>query len=79
MNALRRHPAWITLTTFVALYLACAVQFPFMLSGRVASNLVTDNAHLGVLAVGMTIVILSAASIFRSVRWSPSPACCSPS
>jgi ribose/xylose/arabinose/galactoside ABC-type transport system permease subunit len=59
MNALRRHPAWITLITFVALYLACAVQFPFMLSGRVASNLVTDNAHLGVLAVGTTIVILS--------------------
>ena len=49
----------VTLSVFVLLYAACAVQFPFMVSGRVAGNLLTDNAFLGVLAVGMTVVILS--------------------
>ena len=57
---LDRHlPSLVTLSVFVLLYAACAVQFPFMASGRVAGNLLTDNAFLGVLAVGMTVVILS--------------------
>lgn len=59
MSALRDRPALVTLAVFVLLYAACAAQFPFMLSVRVAGNLLTDNAHLGVLAVGMTVVILS--------------------
>ena len=55
----RNLPSLVTLSVFVLLYAACAVQFPFMVSGRVADNLLTDNAFLGVLAVGMTVVILS--------------------
>ena len=55
----RNLPSLVTLSVFVLLYAACAVQFPFMVSGRVAGNLLTDNAFLGVLAVGMTVVILS--------------------
>ena len=55
----RNLPSLVTLSVFVLLYAACAVQFPFMASGRVAGNLLTDNAFLGVLAVGMTVVILS--------------------
>ena len=55
----RNLPSLVTLSVFVLLYAACAVHFPFMVSGRVAGNLLTDNAFLGVLAVGMTVVILS--------------------
>ena len=55
----RNLPSLVTLSVFVLLYAACAVQFPFIVSGRVAGNLLTDNAFLGVLAVGMTVVILS--------------------
>ena len=55
----RNLPSLVTLSVFVLLYAACAVQVPFMVSGRVAGNLLTDNAFLGVLAVGMTVVILS--------------------
>ncbi|HEX8302784.1 galactofuranose ABC transporter, permease protein YjfF [Sphingomonas sp.] len=55
----RNLPSLVTMGVFVLLYAACAAQFPFMLSGRVAGNLLTDNAFLGVLAVGMTVVILS--------------------
>ena len=55
----RNLPSLVTMAVFVLLYAACAVQFPFVLSGRVAGNLLTDNAFLGVLAVGMTVVILS--------------------
>lgn len=55
----RNLPSLVTLAVFVLLYAACAMRFPFMLSTRVAGNLLTDNAFLGVLAVGMTVVILS--------------------
>lgn len=55
----RNLPSLVTLAVFVLLYALCAVQFPFMLSTRVAGNLLSDNAFLGVLAVGMTVVILS--------------------
>jgi simple sugar transport system permease protein len=55
----RNLPALVTMAVFVLLYAACSVQFPFMFSGRVAGNLLTDSAFLGVLAVGMTVVILS--------------------
>lgn len=59
MNLTRNLPALVTVAVFVLLYALCAAQFPFMLSTRVAGNLLTDNAFLGVLAVGMTVVILS--------------------
>ena len=49
----------ITLATFVLAYALCAWQYPSMLSTRVVANLLTDNAFLGIVAVGMTFVILS--------------------
>lgn len=52
-------PLLITLATFLAAFALCALQFPAMLSTRVIANLLTDNAFLGIVAVGMTFVILS--------------------
>jgi simple sugar transport system permease protein len=49
----------ITIGVFAALYAICALQFPAMLSLRVAANLLNDSAYLGVLAIGMTFVIVS--------------------
>lgn len=58
MNA-RYLPLLATIVIFFVAYAVCAVQFPAMLSLRVLSNLLTDNAFLGIVAVGMTFVILS--------------------
>ena len=55
----RLYPLLATIAIFVAAYIVCWMQFPFMLSTRVAGNLLTDNAYLGIVAVGMTVVILS--------------------
>ena len=55
----RLFPLLATIAIFVAAYAICAVQYPTILSTRVAGNLLTDNAFLGIAAVGMTIVILS--------------------
>jgi galactofuranose transport system permease protein len=55
----RNFPALVTLAIFVIAYAVCALQFPSMLSLRVAGNLLTDNAFLGILAVGMTVVVIS--------------------
>jgi ribose/xylose/arabinose/galactoside ABC-type transport system permease subunit len=52
-------PLIITLGTFVLTYAVFAAQYPSMLSTRVLANLLTDNAFLGIVAVGMTFVILS--------------------
>lgn len=52
-------PLIVTLVTFVVAYALCASQYPNMLSWRVIANLLTDNAFLGIVAVGMTFVILS--------------------
>ena len=52
-------PLLVTLATFVLAYALCAAQYPAMLSTRVVANLLTDNAFLGIVAVGMTFVILS--------------------
>ncbi len=52
-------PLAATLLIFVLAYAACVLQFPNMLSTRVVGNLLTDNAFLGIAAVGMTFVILS--------------------
>ncbi|WP_169732815.1 galactofuranose ABC transporter, permease protein YjfF [Azospirillum halopraeferens] len=52
-------PLVATLAIFALAYAVCVVQFPAMLSTRVAANLLTDNAFLGIVAVGMTFVILS--------------------
>ncbi|TCT44604.1 galactofuranose ABC transporter, permease protein YjfF [Martelella mediterranea] len=55
----RLYPLYATIAIFILAYAVCYVQFPFMLSTRVAGNLLTDNAYLGIVAVGMTVVILS--------------------
>ena len=58
MNA-RLLPLAATTALFVLAYIVCWTQFPAMLSTRVFGNLLTDNAYLGIVAVGMTVVILS--------------------
>ena len=55
----RTLPLLATTGIFVLAYIACWTQFPAMLSTRVIGNLLTDNAYLGIIAVGMTVVILS--------------------
>ncbi len=55
----RTLPFLITLGVFLLAYAICIWQFPAMLSTRVLGNLLTDNAFLGIAAVGMTFVILS--------------------
>ena len=55
----RNLPFLTTLAVFIIAYALCVVQYPAMLSTRVVGNLLTDNAFLGIAAVGMTFVILS--------------------
>ncbi len=55
----RMLPLLATLAIFFIAYAICYIQFPAMLSTRVVGNLLTDNAFLGIVAVGMTFVILS--------------------
>jgi len=52
-------PLLATIVIFVLAYAVCTLQYPNMLSTRVIGNLLTDNAFLGVAAVGMTFVIIS--------------------
>ena len=52
-------PAAITAMVFVVGFALCTVQFPNFASTRVAANLLTDNAFLGIVATGMTFVIIS--------------------
>lgn len=52
-------PLAATAVIFLLAYLAAVLQFPGMLSTRVLGNFLTDNAFLGITAVGMTFVILS--------------------
>lgn len=59
MTLEHNRPLLITLVVFLLLVAVAAAQFPFILSGRVAGNLLTDSAFLGVLALGMTVVIIS--------------------
>lgn len=58
MNA-RHLPLLATVSIFLLAYAIAWMQFPNILSTRVVGNLLTDNAFLGIAAVGMTIVILS--------------------
>jgi galactofuranose transport system permease protein len=59
MISSRLLPFCATLLIFALAYTVCVIQFPNMLSTRVLGNLLTDNAFLGIAAVGMTFVILS--------------------
>lgn len=52
-------PVLVTALVFAAGYALCAAQFPAFLSTRVVGNLLTDSAFLGIVAVGMTVVIVS--------------------
>lgn len=52
-------PLIATLVIFLLGYALCVAQYPNILSTRVIGNLLTDNAFLGIAAVGMTFVILS--------------------
>jgi simple sugar transport system permease protein len=52
-------PLIATIVIFLIAYGICVAQYPNMLSTRVIGNLLTDNAFLGIAAVGMTFVILS--------------------
>ncbi|WP_252180957.1 galactofuranose ABC transporter, permease protein YjfF [Azospirillum sp. B4] len=55
----RTLPLLATVVVFVLIYAVCAVQYPAMLGLRVIGNLLTDNAFLGILAVGMTVVVVA--------------------
>ncbi len=55
----RTLPLFATIVIFVVAYAVCWMQYPNILSTRVLGNLLTDNAFLGIAAVGMTFVILS--------------------
>jgi ribose/xylose/arabinose/galactoside ABC-type transport system permease subunit len=52
-------PLLATAIIFVIAYALAVMQFPSMFSTRVLGNFLTDNAFLGITAVGMTFVILS--------------------
>jgi galactofuranose transport system permease protein len=52
-------PVLITTVVFIVAYLTCAIRFDNFASFYVIGSLLTDNAFLGVVAVGMTFVILS--------------------
>lgn len=52
-------PLFATIAIFMLALVICFIQFPNMFSTRVLGNLLTDNAYLGIVAVGMTVVILS--------------------
>jgi galactofuranose transport system permease protein len=59
MKNARNLPFLATLIVFLVAYGLCTLQFPNMFSTRVVANLLSDNAFLGIVAVGMTFVILS--------------------
>lgn len=52
-------PLLATTLIFLFAYLLAVLQHPGMFSTRVLGNFLTDNAFLGIAAVGMTFVILS--------------------
>ncbi len=52
-------PLLVTLAIFALAYGLCGSQYPAFFSTRVAGNLLTDNAFLGIAAVGMTFVVIS--------------------
>ncbi|MBE7211537.1 MAG: sugar ABC transporter permease YjfF [Gluconacetobacter diazotrophicus] len=54
-----RLPVIVTTIVFLLGFAACGLHFPHFASARVVSNLLTDNAYLGIMTVGMTFVIIS--------------------
>jgi len=56
---IRFMPLAATTVVFLLGFLVCASAFPNFASPRVVMDLLTDNAFLGIVAVGMTFVIIS--------------------
>src|SRR6266480_2920386 len=52
-------PVLVTTAVFVLGFILCSLQFANFASTRVVANFLTDNAFLGIVAVGMTFVIIS--------------------
>jgi simple sugar transport system permease protein len=52
-------PLLATSAVFISLYLAACLRYNGFFSLQVASNLISDNAFLGITAVGLTLVILA--------------------
>jgi galactofuranose transport system permease protein len=52
-------PVLVTSAVFIIGFAVCSLQFPHFASTRVVANLLTDNAFLGIVAMGMTFVIIS--------------------
>jgi len=55
----RRHSALTTLVVGVLIYVGCAMNFRGFASLSVAMNLISENAYLGVIGIGLTFVILT--------------------
>ncbi len=55
----RYRPLVATTIIFIVAYVICVSQYPGMWSTRVLGNFLTDNAFLGIAAVGATFVIIS--------------------
>ena len=55
----RFFPLFVTFAIFTALYIFCYTEYSSFGSMRVVCNLLRNNAHLGIPAVGVTFVILS--------------------
>ncbi|MEO9167663.1 MAG: galactofuranose ABC transporter, permease protein YjfF [Aestuariivirga sp.] len=55
----RFRPLAATILILIVSYALAVLQFPSMLSVRVLTDLLTDNAFLGIVAVGATFVIIS--------------------
>ncbi|WP_424337409.1 galactofuranose ABC transporter, permease protein YjfF [Hydrogenispora ethanolica] len=53
-------PLVATIAVWILLYIIASLRFPGMLSVNVLLNLFTDNSFLGICAIGITFVILSA-------------------
>jgi simple sugar transport system permease protein len=55
----RLMPVFATTAVFLLGFLLCSLAFPHFASLRVVMNLLTDNAFLVIVAIGMTFVIIS--------------------
>ncbi|MGQ7110181.1 hypothetical protein ACUOFC_11965, partial [Escherichia sp. TWPC-MK] len=64
----RNLPLMITIGVFVLGYFYCLTQFPGFASTRVICNILTDNAFLGIIAVGMTFMIRVFTPAFFAAR-----------
>ena len=58
-SLLEKMPVAITAAVLITMTVAAGIHFPNFLTLRVLTNLLADNAFLGVVAVGLTFVILT--------------------